>query len=230
MRKTIIAPIFHLSLAELDQLGDKGVQLINQDQTILANYGVDAAYKAFLETKTQELKDCPTDPELEGKVKNRTEIKDRLADNLKVSIRSLMIRVKQVYREDGGKWSRFGTLGLDKMNDLELAKCGYRVAQIAAEFIADLASKGITQSIIDALHADAKSFDEAIDAQQYYTRLRSCATYDRIMLANQVYAKITELFDYGKDYWGSRDAARYKDYIIYDTPTAKPAVEDGNGM
>lgn len=227
MRKTILEPAFRITLAELYQLGDKGVQLINQDQAVLAGYGVDAAYKAFLETKTQQLKDFPTDPEFEGGAKNRTEIKDHLADNLKVGIRSLMIRVKQIYRDDSSKFIRFGTQGLDKMNDLELAKCGYRVVQMATEFMPDLAPKGITQTTIDALQADTKSFDEAIDAQQYHIRLRNAATSDRLKLANEVYAKISELFDYGKDYWQSRNAARYKDYLIYDTPAAKKVEGDG---
>jgi hypothetical protein len=217
-------PNFKFSFAELMQLGDKGVQLIAQDTAILLNYGVDGAYKTGLEAKIQALKDFKTDEELEGAIKNLTEIKDQLADTVKVGIRSVMVRVKQVFAENTGNYARFGTKGMDQMNNVDLVKCGYRVVRLATEFLAQLAPKGLTQPMITALETAVKEFDTGYDAQQDAKRKRISVTSDRVKLGNEVYAMLTELFDYGKDYWVSRDAARYKDYIIYNTATALPPV------
>ena len=55
--------------------------------------------------------------------------------------------------------------------------------------------------------------------QEDAIRLRDNATEDRIELGNELYKKIVELFDFGKDYWITRDEAKYNDYIISDTPS-----------
>ena len=81
--------------------------------------------------------------------------------------------------------------------------------------------RSITQADIDALEADAINMDQAWDEQQYKTYLRNSVTHDRLLLANELYSRIMELYDYGKNYWVTRNYAYYQDYIIYDTPKHK---------
>jgi hypothetical protein len=216
-----LMPNFMITFAELEQLGDSANSRIEEDSAILETYGIDDDFKTLLTDKTQELKDFPTDEEMEGDVMDQTETKNKLADSVKVSIRSIMVRVKQVFKEDSGEYVRFGTKNLGLLKDLELVKCGFRVVRRATEYLGQLEAKGLTQAMIDELESYVTQFDQAIDDQQDAALMRSCVTINRLILANSLYAMITELYDCGKDYWASRNAAKYKGYVIYDVPPAK---------
>jgi hypothetical protein len=216
---------FMFSFGELEQLGDKAAILAVQDHTELLSYGVDAAYVTSVEGKTDQLKNFETDEELEASAMGFYEDKIRFADNVKVGIRTMMIKVKQVFKEDSGNWIRFGTKGMNEMEDLKLIKCGFRVVRMSNYFFAQLSAQGVTQAMIDALETDVKNYDKAYDDQQDAKLMRKCVTQERLLLANSLYALITELFDYGKDYWSTRSAARYKEYVIYDKPARKKKVD-----
>jgi hypothetical protein len=215
-----------ISQGELMQLGDKAARLAVQDQTPLLSYGVDVAYVTAIEDLTQQLKHYPTDEELEGKAMNFNEVKIQQADTVRVGIRTMMVKVKQVFKEDSGNWIRFGTKGMSEMEDLKLIKCGFRVVRMSNLFLTELSAKGVTQAMIDELENDVKKYDKAYDDQQDAKLLRKAETQERILLANSLYAKITELFDFGKDYWSTRNAARYKDYIIYESPAEKKKKDE----
>lgn len=214
-------PNFMFGVAELMQLGDKATDLGEQDAAVLAPYGVNQQFLDLISDKTNQLKDFSTDEELEGKAMILNEIKIKMAEAAKISIRTMMIKVKQVFKNDSGNLIRFGTKGMNAMKDLELIKCGFRVVRMSNIFLPDLAVKGVTQAMIDALETDIKNYDKSYDDQQDAKLLRNSITYERLLLANELYALITELFDYGKDYWSSRNAARYKDYLIYNTTSGK---------
>jgi len=220
MRKSEVIPLFQMAYGDLAQLGDKGVDLIERDAAVLLPYGVDDNYKTELEGLTEQLKEFPTDEELQGNVTDLTETKDASADTVKVDIRSVMVRVKNRFGEKTGKYRMFGTAGMDEMTDSNLHKCGKRVVRMATKFLTQLASKGLTQGMIDDLALKVSTFDDDIDAQDDAIRARDNSTEDRLELGNELYNKIVELFDFGKDYWITRSESNYNDYVIYDTPAA----------
>jgi hypothetical protein len=221
MENKRLKPNFMFSQGELMQLGDKAESLATQDQAQLLSYGVDAAFITNIADTTQQLKDFPTDEELEGKAMHYNQLKTETSETVKSGIRTMMVKVKQVFGENSGKFIRFGTTGMNEMDDLKLIKCGFRVVRMAGLFLLQLAVKGVTQAMIDALETDVKNYDRAYDDQQDAKFLRKSFTHERLLLANALYGQISELFDYGKDYWSTRNQARYKDYIIYEVPQAK---------
>jgi hypothetical protein len=215
---------YKFSIAVLAQLGDKATGLADRDGAELATYGVDDAFKTNLSTKTQDLKDCPSDEEYEGNVKDLTETKDASADVVKVAIREIMSRVVNVFPVGSGKWLRFHTVGLNEMDDSNLVKCGFRVVRMSVLFAAQLLPKGVTPEMVQNLNDITKKLDDDFDAQQDAKFERRSATRDRILLANGLYHIIVELFGYGKNYWVTRNSAKYKDYIIYNTPSGNPEL------
>ncbi len=227
MRKSEVKPIFNQSFADLMQLGDKADDLMERDAVELLPYGVDATFRSDTATLTQDLKDFPTDEELQGAAAEQTEIKNESADVVKVLIRSVMVRAKNAFGESSAKYRRFGTKGLDELTDNDLLKCGKRVVRTATLFQVPLSAKGLTPAMIAALNTKVTTFDDDIDAQDDAIRQRDNATEDRIELGNALYKKITELFDYGKDYWITRDEAKYNDYVIYDQPAGNDLFFDG---
>ncbi|MBI1287915.1 MAG: hypothetical protein GC178_10080 [Flavobacteriales bacterium] len=218
MKKQESKTAFNFSFADLEQLGDKADDLMDRDAAELLDYGVDGTYRTDLAAKTQALKDYPTDEELQGIASEATENKDAAADALKVSIRSIMVRVKQVFPVDSAKYNRFGTKGLDDMSDNDLVRCGGRVSRVATQYLTELGPKGVTAAMITDLDTLTTALDDAIDAQDTANRARHVATQERVDLANDLYANIVELFDFGKDHWITRNEAKYSDYIIYNVP------------
>lgn len=230
MRKTEVKAIFNFSYAELIQLGDQTGKLIKRDISVLADYGVDEAIKQWIADKTMQLKDFSTDEELEGEVTDATEIKDSLADEVKVMIRSIMVRVKNKFGEKSGKYRMFGIKGMNELNDENLFRCGKRVIRVAGKFLSDLASKGLTQAHIDDFAVKNKAFDDAIDDKDEVVRSRDNLTEDRLELANVLYEEIVNINDYGKDYWITKNEAKYNDYVLNDrgddtSPEPDPAPE-----
>ncbi|MBI1289027.1 MAG: hypothetical protein GC178_15775 [Flavobacteriales bacterium] len=209
---------FNFSYAALEQLGDKADDLMERDAAELLEYGVDATYRSDLAAKTEAMKNYPTDEELQGVASEATENKDAAADALKVGVRGMMVRVKQVFKVGSAKYKRFGTGGLDKLVDNELVRCGRRVSRMATQYLTELAPKGVDADMIAALDQLVVALDDAIDAQDAAIRARNVGTQERATIGNDLYANIVELFDFGKDHWYTLNEAKYNDYIIYNVP------------
>lgn len=147
-----------------------------------------------------------------------TEQKEAAADALRVVIRSMMVRVKQVFKTSSATYKGFGTKELDEITENDLVRCGHRVVRLATKYLPKLGIKGVNPANIAALGMTTSVLDEAIDTQDTANRVRNESTQERVEMANALYAIIVELFDFGKDHWYTRNEAKYNDYIIYDTP------------
>jgi len=216
MKKSETKPIFSMSYSSLMQLGDKSIMLIERDAAELAVYAVNDAVKTNIAEKTQALKDLPTDEELLAAVSLNTEEKNKCAEDTRTAIRSITVRAKNLWGENSAKYKQFGVKGLDKMTDEDLFRCAKRVIRTASDYLSELSAKGLSQEEITQLNDVLLTFDDKIDTKNEAVRERDIAAEQRAELGNELYKLITEVFDYGKDYFYSRDEAKYNDYIIYD--------------
>ena len=216
MKKNELKPDYNMSYSDLMQLGDEAVILANRDATELAVYGLTPAKISLLQLKTQELKDMRTDEELLAKVSIATVGKNDFADQVSNAVRSIMVRVKIEFSEKSPEYNSFGVKSLDKLTDNDLYRCAKRVIREATEYLPQLSGRGLTQGEIDDLENTAQTFDDKIDLKDTAIKNRDIATEQRIKLSNELYKLITEVFEYGKDWWYSREEAKYNDYIIYD--------------
>jgi len=216
---------FRFSYGYLMQLGDEADSLIERDAAELASYGVDAAKRTLIATKTQELKDMPTDEELKGLVGIKTEAKDLKADELMVFVRDVMVRVRNAFGEESRIYIRFAVGSMTQLRDNDLYKCAKRVSRMSTVYITELTPFGVTPIMLTALDALAVEFDDAIDDKEDAVRERDISTQERVTLANELYELIVEVYDYGKTYWYTRDEAKYNDYIIYDAATPEEVYE-----
>jgi hypothetical protein len=215
-----------MSFSELEQLGDTCQGLMIRDAAPLLTYGVDAAMVALVKSLTLELKNCPTDEELKAAVGIAVEKRDKKKDEVKVAVREIMIRAKSGYGEFTSAYRAFGTKGMDNLNASDLCRCARRVVRVANLCLEDLASKGLTQDMIDELEDLNDEFDSLIDKKVDADHARDGATSARVKKGNDLYTTITDIYDFGKNYWVSRDEAMYNDYVIYNTPDMK-APEPG---
>ena len=216
VKKKEVIRDYRMTDADLAQLGDKAVGLIERDLAQLDTYGIDDEDKDWIADTTEAFKNYPTDEELEGEGSEKSEEKSEAADGGKVDERSSKERGSNGFGEKSDKYRKFGTKGMDELDDNDLHRLGSRVVRVATGYLAKLEEEGLTQDIIDALADKNKVFDDAIDAKDEAVRERDISTEDRIELANSLYAKIVKVFNAGKDYWVNKDEAKYNDYVIYE--------------
>jgi hypothetical protein len=221
MRKTVIKPLYRMSLSDLSICSDKVLFLIERDGTILVNYGIDDATKTFLSTTNASLMALPSDVFLKGQVGVATERRNATADALRVAIRDVMLRPKLKWGDDSATYRSFGTIGMDKLDHVHLYFCASTVVQVAQTYLSALGSVGLTQEIIDALKTLNDTYHQQIIDKIKAVALRDTTTEQRITIANQLYSRIVQICEVGKTYWYDKSEANYNDYVIYNTPDMK---------
>jgi hypothetical protein len=229
MRKTVVKPLYRMSLADLIALKDKVIFLIDRDGTILVSYGIDDATKEFLDTTTETLMALPSDVYLKGQVGVATQDRNDTADAIKVAIRDIMLRPKLKWGEDSPEYRSFGTVGMDKLDHPHLYFCANIVVQVAEVYLTQLSPFGLTQEIIDALKTLNATYHQQIIDKVKAVALRDTYTEQRITLANQLYSRIVQICEVGKTYWFDKNEANYNDYVIYNTPDMKKPEEGQYG-
>ncbi len=223
MRRAIEKPLFRMPFSNLAQLGDTAASLIVRDMIELGLFGITAATKTAIEQNTVTLKEYPTDIELLSEVSYCVEERLKAEDDVKVQIREIMHRAKSLWGEDHSRYRSFGTHGMDAMSVSDLHRCACQVVRIGTLRLTELTPKGLTQAILDTLEDRTAELDTWIDKKVDAVNARDEATCERIATANALYKKIVDVFDIGKNYWFTRNEAKYNDYVIYNTPNAQPA-------
>lgn len=214
--KNELKPLFNMTYSALMQLGDKAVSLIERDAAELAKYGVNDAVKSNIKQKTEALKEMASDEELLYRISADTVKKDDSAEKVRDAVRSIAVRAKNLFGEKSPQYKQLGIKDLTRMKDNELYRCAKRVIRTAEEYLSELSQKGLTQEEIDALRQLALQLDDNIDHKDDAVRKRDIAAEERVKLGNKLYVLISEVFDYGKDYWKHREESKYNDYIIYE--------------
>ena len=213
---------FNMSYAALYQLGDKAVKLIERDSTELAAFGIEEDYKNHIKEKTTELKNYPTDEEFQGLVSVSTEDKNKLADEIRVSISAIAVRIKNAFGIGSAEYKYFGFHKLYRLSDCDLHRRGKMVVSAANKYFDVLSERGFKEEDITELTNIVDAFDASIYNKYDAVTKRDVSTEERLVLSNELYKLISEVFDYGKNYWYTRKEAKYNDYIIYDITPSSP--------
>ena len=219
MKSEELKPVFTLTYADLMQLGDKTERLIKRDSADLALYGVDNGILNNIALLTKTFKEYPSDAELLGLVSEATKDKDKKRTIIHIQMSAIMIRVKNKFGISSATYKRFSTSELSNLSDEEMVHTARRVVRLATEYLPALSEKGLTQDMIDTLSTDTVIFDNSIDAKASAVEIRDRSTQERVTIANNLYTAISEIFDYGKEHYYTRDEAKYNDYLIYEYST-----------
>lgn len=168
--------------------------------------------------------DTPTDVVLKSQVMEKTEIKDALAEQIRIAIRPIRNMAELKYG-NSAKYQGFGFKNMDKLNDDELRRMAKTVVLQGTTLLAELASEGLTQTMLTNLTNLTDSFDDAIDAQKLMIAERDSATEDRINKGNTLYAELSRLCSIGRSLFIDTDPAKYNDYVIYGSTGTNPSLK-----
>jgi hypothetical protein len=211
---------YNMADASLIVMAGEKHHFILRDIVEFNNYNVQASDMVVFKNDISAFESLPTDEELEGIQIEATNVKNTVADNLKVAVREVMQRVKLKYGEEHGKYRQFGTLGMNDFDDAHLLICGRRVVRTATAYSADLSTKGLTVAMITNVSNLANSFENALLDKSDAIAKRDIATDDRIEAGNILYKKVVDYCETGKTIWVTRDESKHNDYVIYDAPSA----------
>jgi hypothetical protein len=190
-------------------------QFILRDIAEFSAYSIDALVMDAFQGETNTFEAFETDEEFAGLQSEVTEAKDAAAEAVKTDVRSIMARIKSKHKPKTARYRRFGTKGMDDMDNSHLLTCGRRVARVATVVLAEYTGIGLTAAIITELETKCQTLEDKLDEQADAIADRDIATEDRIEMGNALFGKLSNYCSFGQQIWVETDEAKYNDYIIY---------------
>jgi len=227
----VLSPLtrnYAMSDADLCVFVSNLVNFMTRDATEFAVYAVDTADVTAFKALGDAFEIRPTDEWYMGNVAIATEDKNAKADELRISIRSISVRAENKWGVNSARYRQFGVTGMNKFNDRDLLANARNVHHTATQYLADLASEGLTAPILTAFQTLTNEFESCMNDQSDAIAQRSIKTEERITKGNELYALTVKYCNIGKQSFESTDPAKYNDYIIYATGGGGPLVAPTN--
>ena len=203
--------------AKLTQKSDGIVQSATRDLAELADYGVSPAALAAITAKRDEFAYLPTDYMLSGLMMMATQAKNDKHKQLETGIRRIADRVRLKYGVGHGMYTALGVAMLSRQTSDELVRTGRSVVLVGTQFLAELASEGVTAPLLAEITTMSDELDDLIDAKLAAVQNRDLAVFNRITIGNELYAMLVNLAGKGKSCWYGVNEAKHNDYVIYSS-------------
>jgi hypothetical protein len=197
-----------------------------RDQEQFTGRGYPPARLEALKTMCDDLMEIRSDDEMLGDIMVATEARDRVAEELRVHLRSIRSMATNALGPQSARYRAFGLAKMDGLRDELLYFLGRRVLREATANMVALAAEGLTEAKLQAIGQTMDRLLPAIDARQVAEKARDVQTEQRVEAGNTLYREIVRLCNTGKDLFISTDEARYNDYVIYNTPAVKKKETD----
>lgn len=221
---------YGFSDGELKQYADETISSIERDVVEFSERGVTPTRLNTLRQKLNIFDELPTDEILEGIKIDATQDKDTARTNAEIAARSIFVMAENKFGTNSGKYKQFGDAAISRQSDNQFYRTLKTIKTSADKFLLDLAEEGLTQEMIDNLAKLTAFFDKAIDDQNTAIKSRDIATEERIEAGNALYADLVKVCNTGKDIWYNKNEAKYNDYVIYTSSTAKDNTTNPNDM
>jgi hypothetical protein len=154
-----------------------------------------------------------TDQEHQGLVTEATEIKNKIAENIRKAIRPIR-NMAEIEYGTKGRYCTFKFTNMNDMPDADLYRLARRVARVGNKLFDELAQHGLTVAQLTALAQFAKQFDGAIENMEDAAENRDMATQNRINKGNALWAEMSRLASIGRSLFEDENEAKYNDYLL----------------
>ena len=219
--KKALRRIYIIEDAILITISKAKIAFLRRDIVKLAEFNVTPAALDDFDATVDAFAEFPTDSESAGEKAVATETKNANSDALSQAIQTIMVRVENKFGTHSAKYRSFNTAKLYTLDDANLLLAGRHVANRAALYLADLASLGLTTTEIDTLKALCTTFENSILEQQAMIAERDIMQEDRVEMGNAIFVRLRNYCKLAKSAWRTVSAAKYNDYVIYDTPSGE---------
>jgi len=194
---------------------------MNRDAADFATRKVDATRIAEVTTLSTQLKNFPTDKELQGALIVATEVKDATKKDLLVKLNNVRGMAETKYGKSG-KYKTFSFGELSRIPDEKLFSTAKRVVRVGTSLLAELATEGLTAAQLSEISSVGAILDNNLDAIEAAEENREIKKQDRIIIGNNLWDKMVINANIGKSLFQFKDEARYNDYVLTDAPPSTP--------
>ncbi|MHA1342220.1 MAG: hypothetical protein ACTSO2_19790 [Promethearchaeota archaeon] len=220
---------FNLSDAELAQFVGDLCNFITRDISEFGGYSILAADVTALVALGNAFEVFPKDDVYRADISIAVEDKDAARDELLLAVRNVSNRAMNKWGENSARYRKFGVINLNRSSDKELVYTSRSVHTVGTEYLAELASEGLTQLMLDDLAAKSETFETALHTVKTKTAVRDEKTEERITKGNELYAFVVKYCNIGKQIWEAVSEAKYNDYVIYPSTTQMPGKVQNMG-
>lgn len=209
--------------ANLITMSKTKIAYMRRDLMKLGKFGITTAMLTALETQINAFEAFATDKELVGLQELATENKDAKAAELRDAIEPIRARAETKYGYGTAKYKTFGIGDISRWDDANLLILGRRVVRVGTLYLSDLAPLGLTTAILSSLTTICNDFENLIITQGIKIGERDITQEDRVEMGNAIFAQLKNYCRLAKSAWRTLDAAKYNDYLIYDSPSGTDA-------
>lgn len=220
---------YNFTDARLVEIGLEKIAFAERDETELETMGVTPAWVLALKNSILAFGAMPSDEVELGEQQEATDDKDEDADNLRDKLKELRSAALRAFGEKSAKYKQFALMGISDMSNAELLRTAMVAHGVAVTYAAPLAEKGYDAADNTALQGLITAYVAGLQNQSMEVGSRDTAQENRVLAGNEVYKQLEkELCEAAKSYWSTRSAAKYNDYLIYNTTSGTAETETIN--
>ena len=208
---------YNMTNSDLCMFVSNLVNYMTRDETEFTAFSVLAADTLAFKALGDDFENLPTDEELVADISYATENKNAKANELKIGIRAIAVRVENKWGVNSALYRKFGVTGMNKFNDRDLLTCGKKVHRNGTAYLAQLAGEGLTAGILTDFLALVNEFEQTLNDLDEAVAERDIKAEERMLKGNELYALTVKYCNIGKQIWADVSPAKYNDYVIYAT-------------
>ncbi len=206
---------YFMTDAELSSFTFNLLSSMTRDDTEFTARGITSVERTALETLATAFEALPDDEFYRAEVSLAVQNKDDLRAAMEVKVRDIVQCAIIKWGEGSPQYKKFSTRKMTRESDKSFLTTARQVVLVGTNYLTDLTSAGLTQTMLDDLEDDADSFHDALIAIYDAEELRDDKTQERIEKGNEIYELVAKYCQIGKIIWDDVDEAKYNDYIIY---------------
>lgn len=200
---------------------------LERDLTELAPYGVTMQEITAFNTQIDDADALPNDDILQWYWTEAIAARDAKAAEIRTLLGGMVARVENKYGVRTSLIKVMRCNDLARKNAEALKETCQNSIVVLTERLAELASEGLTQAMIDSIGVLRDELLVLMDDVTEKVRVRTEGTVTRTDALNALYLKLVGYCKYGKLVWEKVNESKYADYVIYDegnVPQTPPAA------
>jgi len=205
---------FNTTIANLYQLGNRIIGLLERDISEFNKYGITEAHVNELRSNIDQFNNLPFDELYEQRQILLSKEKSEKEETLKMALRNLILKIEMAYEQSNVLYLTISRTKLLKLSSSELCVHTKSILIIVEENLDMLSNFGVTTSEIDNLKTLSDELTILNIDREVAIYKRVSATNHRVIEANKIYKQISKYFYMGRKIWAEQSEALYNDYIL----------------
>lgn len=215
----------NMTFADFIVEGGSKAKTFRRDVEKLQEMGITPEVLTAYEQMLSELREIPTDTEMETEKMVAVDEKNKVADEIISKIKKISIAARQVYKNQSSKLNNYNSFDLSSIHERELVVISYQVARQTKENISDFSLYNITEADCDELLSKSVLYQEKLFEVNQKSGGRSHITRMRWEKSAEAYQEMMRICEIGKFIWADISEAHYNDYVIYSSPVSSKKSE-----